>query len=85
MITRRNFLKSLVLVPAVIAAGKVKFLLEPEPSLLGVPYHQNNGTIGTWLGIDRSSVAMWKPYPKQIEFFNTPLDTKFVMLAGRRR
>ena len=84
MITRRNFLKSLTLVPVIIAAGKVGFTMEPEPSLMGVPYHYNDGTTGTWLGIDRSTVPMWKPYPMQVKFFNRPLDTRMLMYAGRR-
>jgi hypothetical protein len=62
MITRRNFIKSLVLVPTVIAAGRVTMSIHSEPlphHLYGIPYHQTDATIGTWLGIDRSTVPQF--------------------------
>jgi len=43
---------------------KNKLPITHEPiSLEGIPYHQNNGTIGTWMGFDRSEVAQFKSVP----------------------
>jgi hypothetical protein len=34
----------------------------------GIDWGLNDGTIGTWMGIKRSTHPMWKPYPVQAEF-----------------
>lgn len=57
MITRRNFIKTLALVPTILAVGKVRMTLISEPlphHFYGIPYHHNNGTIGPWLGFQRN-------------------------------
>lgn len=57
---RREFLKSVL---ATIITSQVSIDIQPLSSplsLLGIPYHESNGTIGTWMGIERSQhSAQW--------------------------
>jgi len=59
---RREFLKSIVVA---IVGSQVPIDLSqsiPPVSLYGIPYHQSNAHIGTWLGIERSTTPwVWKP------------------------
>ena len=54
---RRTFFKSL---GAIFVSQYVPITLdiqEPLPNwMYGIPYHQSNGTTGTWLGISRAVV-----------------------------
>lgn len=58
MITRRNFIKTLALVPFIDWGKSVRFKLHSEPlphHWYGIPYHQSDGTIGAWLGMPRGN------------------------------
>lgn len=60
MITRRNFIKTLALVPFIDWDKPVRFRLHSEPlphHWYGIPYHQSDGTIGAWLGQSRGNAT----------------------------
>jgi len=58
IITRRKFLASLVLVPFIDWNKPIRFKLEIDPYLFGIPYHQSNGTTSEWLGFSRITGIM---------------------------
>lgn len=55
---RRKFLLAIgaSLIPKIIR------VTDPCINLYGIPYH-HNGTIGTWMGIERSTIPMFKNVP----------------------
>lgn len=71
--TRRDLLKLLLSSAIAEAVDVEKLLWTPKPiivapelplSLYGIPYHQSNAFIGTWMGIERSLTHL--PYKRTI-------------------
>lgn len=65
MRTRRDFLKYLLATPLAMELDVEKLLWVPKPiitvpelpiTLWGIPYHQTDATIGSWLGLDHSRI-----------------------------
>lgn len=78
MISRRSFLTSLLAVITVpVTVNKPRFACGTiTNSLMGVPYHQSNASMGTWLGFDRSThpaFVSWM-HPSQKEAYDALVD-----------
>jgi len=58
MPSRREFLKSII---AGIVCSQIPVDITPviPTHLLGIPYHYNDATTRTWLGIDRAVKTAW--------------------------
>lgn len=66
---RRQFMRTMFGTAVTVAVGQII----PAPKyawdkLHGIDWGLNDGTVGTWMGIKRSTEAMWKPYPIQETF-----------------
>ena len=67
---RRDFMRRMFGTAVTVAVGQII----PVPKYAwdklghGIDWGLNDGTIGTWMGIQRSTHPMWHPHPMQAAF-----------------